>query len=217
MLITIIGFILAIYLVTLVSGGRKLNIQTTKTVRVFSLVLSTVVIALLIMGQFNIYPRGYWVAKGLFWAAVYLMMILFAFGNRLVIYKIERIVYGLFFYLPLGFIPLLLIPVIGFGTALLFYVSFIGDKSFIIYSDKNIRIEKQDVRFMGPDPPLEVYLKTGLFCHKDTILPMGYNSKKDNIKVNRVNDSTYSLIHYSPDNWKVPNGFEEFRFQIKTK
>lgn len=216
MLIIILGFIFVIYLLTLISGGRKLNIQTTKIIRIFLFVLSPILITLIIISQINIYPRSYWVTKVLLWIVVFLMMILFAIGNRLAINKYEKIVYRFFYYLPLGFIPFLLIPIIGVGTALLFYVSFIGDKALIVYSDESIRIQKQGIRFLGPDPPLEIYVKYGLFSHKDTVLPMGYNDKNDSLKVQRLNDSTYLLIHYSPDNWQVPSGFEEFKFSIKS-
>jgi hypothetical protein len=70
---------------------------------------------------------------------------------------------------------------------------------------------------MGPDPPLEIYVKDGFFSHKDTVLPMGYNAENDSLKVSKLNDSTYFLIHYAPDNWQVPDRFEEFMFSIKPK
>src|SRR5438128_215443 len=132
MLIAIIVLTLLIYLLPILTRSRnKLSIRATKIIRVFFFVLAPVLIAVLIFSQFNIYPRGYWVKKGLFWIVVFLMMILFGLGNKSALNRLERIVYGFFFYLPLGFIPLLLIPFIGPGVALLFYVSFIGDSSFI--------------------------------------------------------------------------------------
>lgn len=218
MLIIILTIFLIIYLLTLgtMSGG-KLNTTSTKIIRAFLFALTPVLIVLLIISRFNIYPRGYWVTKGIFWVVFFLMMILFGLGNKSVISKIERIVYGFFFYLPLGFIPILLIPFIGMGFALYIYVSFIGDKSLIVYSDQNIRVQKQGIRFLGPDPPLEIYVKEGFFSHKDTVLPVGYNIQKDSLGVRRLNDSTYILIHYSPHNWQVPSGSEEFIFSIKGK
>lgn len=215
MLIIIIGLILSIYLLTMT--GSKLTIRATKFVRVFLFVIAPVLVVILIVSQFNVYPRGYWVTKGFFWVVIFLMMALFGLGNKSTINKFERIIYRFFFYLPLGFIPLLLIPFIGGGIAALFYVSFIGDKSFIIYSDENIRIQKQGIRLLGPDPPLEIYVKNDFFSHKDTILPMGYNDNTDSLSVLRLNESTYSLIHYSPNNWQVPTGSEEFKFSIDPK
>jgi hypothetical protein len=218
MAITLIALLLLIYLLSVfTSSERKLNIQTTKIIRASFLVLAPFLIALLILSRFNIYPRGYWITKILFWTVIFSMMILFRFGNRSTLNKFERILYKFFFYLPLGFIPLLFIPFLGGAIALLIYVSFIGDQSFIVYTDDNIRIEIQGVRFLGPDPPLEIYVKDGLFSHKDTILRMGYDSEKDSLSVRRLNESTYSLIHYSPDNWQVPAGFEEFKYSLIPK
>jgi len=215
MLIIILAILFVIYLFTL--SGNKLNTSITKIMRVFVFVLLPVLITLLTLSDFNIYPRGYWVTKGLFWAVAILMIILFGLGNKSALSKIERLVYGLFFYLPLAFILFLFIPFLGIGYGLLFYVSFIGDSSFIVYSDKNIRVQKQGVRFLGPDPPLEIYVKDGIFSHRDTVLPMKYNDKNDSLRVRRLNDSTYFLIHYSPDNWQIPSGSEEFRFSIRPK
>jgi hypothetical protein len=218
MLFIILAAIAVIYLLTLFTrSGRKLNANTTKIIRVFLFVLAPVLIALLVISQYNIYPRGYWVTKVIFWVVFLLIMILFGLGNKSSLSKVERIIYKFFFYLPLCFIPFLLIPFIGIGTALLFYTSFIGDKSFVLYSDEHIRIQQQYVTFMGPGPPLDVYVKEGLFCHRDTVLPLNYNDRKDSILVTRLNDSTYSLIHYSPDNWAVPAGFREFKFSVKSK
>jgi hypothetical protein len=217
MLIIIIAILLIIYLITLLTRSRNiLNASTTKIIRVFLFVLTPVLIILLIISHFNIYPRGYWVTKIIFWVVIVLTMVLFGLGDKSTQSKIERIAYGFFFYLPLGCIPFLLVPFIGIGTALLFYVSFIGDKSFILYSDENIRIQKQGIRFLGPDPPLEIYVKEGLFSHMETVLPMGYNADDDSLRVRRLNDSTYLLTHYAPDNWQVPAGFEEFKFSIKS-
>ena len=218
MLFIILAVIAIIYLLTLFTrSGRKLNARATRIIRVFLFFLAPVLIALLVISQYNIYPRGYWVTKGIFWVVFLLMMILFGLGNKSSLSKAERIIYRFFFYLPLGFIPFLLIPFIGIGTALLFYTSFIGDKSFILYSDENIRVQQQYIMFLGPAPPLDVYVKDGLFCRRDTVLPVMYNDRKDIIRVIRLNDSTYSLIHYSPDNWAVPAGFEEFKFSLKSK
>ncbi len=218
MLIIILAALLLVYLFTIWAGsGSKLNTGTTKIIRVVLFVLAPVLIILLTISQFNIYPRGYWFTKGMFWIVFFLMMILFGLGNKSVVSKIEKIVYGFFFYLPLGFIPIILIPFIGAGIVLIFYVSFIGDRSFIVYSDETIRIEKQHVRFMGPDPPLDIYVKEGLFSYKDTALDIEYNTKNDSMRVRRLNDSTYLLIHYAPDSWRVPEGFEEIKYSIKPK
>ena len=215
MLIIVVSTLLSIFLLTLcTTRGKKFKIATIRILRFFFVVFAPVLITLLIVKQFNIYPRGYWVTKVLFWVVFFLIMILFAFGSKSVMGKVERIIYRIFFYLPLWVIPFLSIPFIGGGTALLFYVSFIGDKSFIIYSDDHIRIERQGIRFMGPDPPLEIYVKNGLFSNKDTVLPIHYNGEEDSLRVTKLNDSTYLMVHFAPDNFNVPGGIEEFRFSI---
>lgn len=217
MLIIILAALLLIYLFTIWAGsGNKLSTGITQTLRVFLFVLAPVLIILLVISQYNIYPRGYWVTKGIFWVVIFLMIILFGLGNKSVLSKIERIVYGFFFYLPLCFIPLMLIPFFGIAFALVFYVSFIGD-GFIVYADENIRIQKQGIRFLGPDHPLGIYVKEGLFSHKDMDFPIGYNDKTDSLRVRRLNDSTYFLIQYAPDSYETPEGFKEFTFSIKPK
>src|SRR5687768_16077226 len=148
MLIILLAALLLIYLFTIWTGsGNKLSTGITKTLRVLLFVLAPVLITLLVISQYNIYPRGYWFTKGTFWVVIFLMIILFGLGNKSVLSKIERIVYGFFFYLPLCFIPLMLIPFFGIAFALIFYVSFIGD-GFIVYADENIRIQKQGIRFL---------------------------------------------------------------------
>ena len=218
MLIVILVFIAIIYVLTLlIRSGSKFNARTTNTIRVFLFVFAPVLTALLILGQLNIYPRGYWFTKGLFWIVVSLMMILFGLGNRSTFSKLEKVVYGFFFYLPLAFLPFLLVHVIGIGTALLFYVSFIGDSSLILYSDDHIRVQQQYIKFLSPNPPLEIFVKDGFFSHRDTVLAVMYSDKTDSLSVRQLDDTTYSLVHYAPESWEVPGGSEEFRFSIRSK
>jgi hypothetical protein len=214
-ILTVIAFIYL--LAAVVPAEKKFSINATKTIRIFLFVLSPALIALLVLSRFNIYPRGYWVTKGIFCTVVILMMILFGLGNKSGLGKFERIIYGFIFYLPLGFIPLLLIPFLGAGIMLLFYVSFIGDGSFILFADENIRVEKAGVRFMGPDPPMAIYVKDGLFSYKDTVLPVMYDEMKDSLRVELVNDSTYFLTHIAPDSWQVPEGFTVYKYSMKSK
>lgn len=218
MLVIIISIAVAIYFITITTGsGNKLSSRATKIIRVVLFVLATALVVIMAVTHLNIYPRGYWVKKGLFWIVVFLMMVLFGFGNRSLVKGLERIIYGIFFYLPLWVIPFLLIPLIGPAIGLEFYVSFIGDKSVVVFSDENIRIEQQYIRFLGEDPPLEIYVKHGFLSSKDTVLPIMYNDKKDSIRVVKLTNSTYTLTHYSPDNWEVPDGSEQFNFSLKSK
>jgi hypothetical protein len=145
------------------------------------------------------------------------MMILFELGNKSIIVNFERTIYKFFFYLPLAFIPLLLIPFFGIGISLIFYVSLIGDKSMVLYSDQKIRIEQQYIRFMGPDPQLDIYVKDRFFSYQDTTVPFTFNEMTDTLSVLKLDDSTYLLGHSSPKNWEVPTGYEEFRYSIDNK
>jgi hypothetical protein len=218
MLIIILAILFLIYLLTLMKGSiGRLNPQYTQFLRISLFISAPILIIVLIISRYNIYPRGYWFPRVLFWVVVFQLLILFGFGHRSKLSWIETKIYGFFFFAPLCFIPLLLIPFLGIAMALVFYVSFIGDKSFIIYSDRNIRIENEGIRLLGPDPALGVYVKEGVFCFKDTILTDGYDVQNDRLNVRKLNDSTYLITHYSPDNWQIPNGSEEFKYTLPSK
>ena len=215
MLIIILAVLFIVYLLTLMKGSiGRFNPQLTQLLRISLFILTPVVTGIIIISTHNIFLRGYWFPRIFFWVVVIQMMVLFAFGDRDKLSWIESKVYGLIFYLPLCFIGFLLIPFIGIGFGLLFYVSFIGDNSFIIYSDQNIRIEKEGIEFMGPDPGLGVYVKEGVFCYRDTIFTNGYNEDKDRLSVRRINDSIYVFTHYSPGNEEIPGESEEFTYKL---
>ena len=217
MLVIVISALAIIYMLTIYTGsGNKLSARATRIIRISLFILAPVLIALITISRYNIFPRGYWVTKAIFWSVIFMIMVLFGLGNRAALGKIERSIYKFFYFLPLAWIPFLLIPFFGFGVGIVFYVAFIGDESFIKYSDENIRIQKTGIRFLGPDSPLAIYVKDGLFAYKDTVFSTGYNAAKDSVHVRRLNDSTYFLIHYAPDNYQVPTGFEEYKFYINS-
>lgn len=164
MLFTIIATIILIYILTLVSKAHgKLSPKITHIIRISFFTLAPVLITILILRNYDTYPRGYWFTKILFWTVFFLMMILFGVCNKTIVTKFERVIYGLVFYLPLLYIPVLFVPFIGIGMFLLFYTDFIGDNSKIVYADSNIRLEQKYIPLLGPAPPLVVYTKRGLF------------------------------------------------------
>jgi hypothetical protein len=104
------------------------------------------------------------------------------------------------------FFPLVLIPFIGGGIIVLFYASFIGDNSMILYASDNIRIEQSYISFMGPAPPIDIYTKNNLFSYKDTTLDIQFSEKFDSIKVQELSSDSIKILYFKghTDGWAEP-------------
>lgn len=211
-ILTTFGFIYLLSLFSDLRGG--LNGPVTRILRVALWFAVPLLITLLILRQYNIYTRGYWATRIFFWSVLLLIMLLFAFGNREAVKGTERLIYRIIFILPLASLALLPIPFFGVGIHLKIYITLIGDPSMVLYTDEKIRVEQQFVRFMGPNPPLDIYVKDRLFSYRDTVIDCQYGDKEDSLRVSQLNDSTYRLVHYAANNWRVPDKYEEFTFTL---
>ncbi len=191
--------------------GRSVAL-TTRSIIILS---GTILLTLLIADTYNIYPRQYWFTKAIFWLFIFSCMSAYGLCNTKNFATFERVIYKAIFFFPLVFLCFLLVPFIGIGFGLLFYIKFIGDNKFILYSDNNIRIEQPSIRFMGPDPQPILYVKKGLISYQDTTLPFRYNELKDSIEVVRREDSSYTVVLKAPDNWEVPTGTATFLYYLR--
>lgn len=182
------------------------SMWVTNALRLVQLTALPLFIILLILSEYNIYLRGYWAPKIIFWVWFLSAMLLFAFGIKKEFYKIEKIVYKILFFLPLMFFPLVLIPFIGGGIIVLFYASFIGDNSMILYASDNIRIEQSYVSFMGPPPTIDIYSKNNLFSYKDTTLDIQFSEKFDSIKVQELSSDSIKILYFKgrANGWAEP-------------
>jgi hypothetical protein len=216
MLITILATIFIIYILTLVSKAqvKKLSPKITNIIRYTFFALAPILITTLILRSYEIYPRGYWFPRVLFWIVIFLMMILYGVCDKATVTKFERVLYGIVFYIPLLYIPVLFIPFLGIGMFLIFYSAFIGDSSKIVYADSNIRIEEKYIGFMGPPPPLVIYEKHGLLSYKELEVPMEHYYSDNTVKITRLDETTYSITRHTYATLEVPYGIEEIKFTI---
>jgi hypothetical protein len=214
LIIAVVGLIF-IYVLTLAFKNKvSFSTPVTRGLRLVQLTLLLTLMALFLLSLYNTYLRNYWIPKIIFWLWFILVMLLFGFGNKKNIYKFENLSYKILFFLPLTFIPLLIIPFIGIGIALRFHVSFIGDNSMILYSSNNIRIEQSYIRFMGPDPPIEIYTKKNLFSYKDTILPIQFNEKLDSLKVTEFASDSIKIAYFKNPKSDLAVPVEEFIIRL---
>jgi hypothetical protein len=216
MIFIVLLFLILIYLFSIPKVRKaKFGRPTTLTLRVIIFVATLLLVTLLAAETYNIYPRQYWITKGLFWLVIFSCMSAYGLCSNHYITTFERVIYKVIFFLPLLFLLFLFVPFIGVGYGLLFYVRFIGDNNFILYSDNKIRIEQPYIRFMGPDPHPILYVKKQFTSFQDTTLPFGYDEEKDKIEVITQGDSAYIVILKSPDNWQVPTGTDTFLYNLK--
>ena len=194
---------------------QKLGNKVIRVLRIIIFIATPLLAAILIAQSFNIYPRGYWFTKGVFWLVIFSCVSLYGLCKKEFFWAYERMIYKIIFFLPLLFLIFLFVPIIGIGYGLIFYVKFIGDDKLILYNDKNIRIEQPYIRFMGPNPQPILYVKQKLISYQDTLLPIGYDDAKDTIVVKRLSDSTYTITFKSPNNWQVPTGSQSFQYNLK--
>lgn len=219
MLTIVIAIMIAIYLLTLITRARyKFNVPITKFIRLLFFVSTALLVVTVVAGFLNVYPRGYWFIKVLFWIVVFLVMILFGFGNKQALIPEERFLYTLAFFTPLSFIPLVVLGREVAGIVLiLVYCFFIGDTSCILYSDKNIRIEKYPLDIFVSDRSLDIYMKSGLISYVDTITPFRYEHGVDSLSIVKLDSATYVLKCFNAATTYGPEGIEEFRYTIQSK
>jgi hypothetical protein len=141
-------------------------------------------------------------------------MLLYSFANKKDLYRIEKTIYEVLFFLPFGFIPLVLIPFVGAGIILRFHESFIGGDSMILYSSDKIRIEQSYITFMGPVPPIDIYIKNNLFSYKDTTLDIQYNEKFDSIKVQEFSPDSIKILYFEGRTDGRAEPVEEFPIRL---
>jgi len=216
MIFVVLSILILIYLFSMpkfreAKFGRSAALAIRWVIIVSAIILLTVLIA----ESYNVYPRGYWVTKVLFWLFVFSCMSAYGLCSPKNFATLERVIYKTVFFLPLIFLCFLLVPFIGIGFGLLFYVKFIGDNKLILYSDNNIRIEQPGIRFLGPDPRPIIYVKQKLISFQDTTLLFGYNEAKDRIEVRNQGDESYLIILRTPDNYQVPTGIDTFFYKLK--
>lgn len=192
----------------------KFGANVALTLRIIIIVATPILLTLLILEKYNIYPRQYWIIKGLFWLLCFSCMTAFGLCSREYFRTFERAIYKIIFFLPLFFVLFLFVPFIGIAYGLVFYVKFIGDNKFILYNDNEIRIEQPFIRFLGPNPQPILFVKKELTSFKDTTLPFGYDEAKDKIEVTKNSDS-YIIILRSPNNWQVPTGTDTFHYKLR--
>jgi hypothetical protein len=218
MLYFILTILTLIYLLSIPAiRKRKFGIGAILTLRIIILIATPILLAILIAETYNIYPRQYWVTKGLFWIVFFSCMTAFGLCRTEFLKPVEKGIYKIIFFLPLLFLLFLFIPVAGAAYGLIFYVKFIGDKNFILYNDNNIRIEQPYIRFLGPNPRPIVFVKNELTSYKDTTLPFRYDDSEDNVEVSKNGDTTYTITLKSPNNWQVPTGTKSFVYYLKNK
>jgi hypothetical protein len=216
MIIVVLFILILIYLFSIPKIRKaKFGHSAALTIRLIVILSAIILLALLVAETFNVYPRQYWDTKVFFWLFIFSSMSAYGLCNSKNFTRFERVVYKTVFFLPLVFLLFLLVPFIGVGFGLLFYVKFVGDNKFILYSDKNIRIEQPAIRFMGPNPHPVIYVKKKLTSFQDTALPFGYDESKDKIEVTNRGDKSYVIILRSPDNWQLPTGVDSFRYNLK--
>jgi hypothetical protein len=216
MLYLIITILTLIYIFSIPAiRKKKFGIGVIWTLRVIIFIATPLLVAILIAETFNIYPRQYWIIKGLFWAIFFSCMTALGLCRTEYLKTIEKNIYKIIFYLPLLFVIFLFIPFIGAAYGLVFYAKFIGDKTFILYNDNNIRIEQPYIRFLGPNPRPILFVKHGLTSYKDTTLPFGYDEAKDKVEISKYGDTTYTITLKSPNNWQVPTGTQSFIYYLR--
>jgi hypothetical protein len=216
MLFLVLTILIIIYFISIPQVRKaKFGANVALALRIIVFVATPILLALLILETYNIYPKQYWITKGFFWLVYFSCMSAFGLCSREYFRPVERAIYKIIFFLPLIFILFLFVPFIGIGSGLLFYVKFIGDNKFILYNDNKIRIEQPYIRFMGPDPPLILYVKKKLTSFQDTTLPFGYDDINDKIEVIKNADSSYIIILKSPNNWQVPTGTDTFFYNLR--
>lgn len=218
MLFAVISLLVVIYAASIPAiNGYRLGKPAIRVLRIVNYTLVLTLVIVLIAADYNIYPRWYWFTKVLFCLALFSCMLMYGLTQRVFLKKLEALVYGIIFYVPLLFVVFLFVPFLGFLIALFIYTNFIGHTSFILYNDNRIRIEKPYIRFLSPDPRPVIYVKQGLTAYKDTELPTGYDDRKDAIIVKRVSDNSYVIVVKSPDNWQVPTGEETIHYTVGEK
>lgn len=218
MIFVVLFILFLIYLFSIPKVRRaKFGRSFALTTRLIIILSGTILLALSIAETYNMYPRQYWVTKGFFWLFVFSCMSAYGLCNTNNFATFERLIYKTIFFLPLIFLCFLLVPFIGIGFGLLFYVKFIGDSKFILYNDNNIRIEQPSIRFLGPDPQPILYVKRKFTSFKDTTLPFNYREEADKIEVTKRGNFSYTILVKSPDNWQVPDGIDTFFYDLKEK
>ena len=218
MLFIILTILATIYCASItVVRKRKFGFKVVKALRIIIFIATPILAATLAAKSYNIYPREYWFTKGIFWLVFFSCMSTYGLCKSELLGKYERTIYKIVFYLPLIFLIFLLVPFIGIGYGLIFYVKFVGDNKFVLYSDNKIRIEQPYIRFMGPNPQPIVYIKQKLISYQNTILPIGYDDEKDTMEVKINSDSTYIITFKSPNNWQVPTGTQSFQYNLKKR
>ena len=81
----------------------KLGRKVVLTLRTIILLATPILIVLLFAETYNIYPRHYWVTKGLFWLVILSCMSAYGLCYRQYFSNSERAVYKVVFFLPLFF------------------------------------------------------------------------------------------------------------------
>jgi len=217
MIFVFLFILLLIYLFSIPKVRKaKFGRSVALTTRSIIILSGTILLTLLMAETYNIYPRQYWVTKGIFWLFVSSCMSAYGLCGAKNFATFERMIYKTIFFIPLIFLCFLLVPFIGIGFGLLFYVKFIGDNKFILYSDNDIRIEQPSIRFMGPNSQPIIFVKKNLISFQDTTLPWGYDEAKDKIEVTNRGDASYMIILTSSDNWQVPTGIDTFRYKLRS-
>jgi hypothetical protein len=215
----IVIFLLILSLIYLFSIPKirkaKFGRPIALTLRLILFLAIPLLVALLIAETYNVYPKQYWFTKGLFWLVLFSCLTAYGLCNRKYFTTIEWVIYKVIFFLPLLFLLFLFVPFIGIGFGLIFYVKFIGDNKFILYSDDKIRIEQPYIRFMGPDPQPILYVKNQFTSFQDITLQFGYHEETDKIEVIKQRDSSYMIILKSPNNWRVPDGVDTFFYKLR--
>lgn len=216
MLIIIVAGLILMYLLTIwFRNTFTFSPSVTRGLRILQLMALLVSIALFVLSYYNIYLRGYWAPRIIFWVWFFSAMVLYSFGDRKVFFKVEKLFYDILFFLPLTFFPLVMIPFVGGGIILLFYVAFIGDESMVLYSSDTIRIEQPYIRFMSPDPPIAVFRKDNLFSYKDTVIDIMYNEKLDSLRVEEISPDSIKLVYYNNTDNSDGRPAEEFSIRLE--
>lgn len=212
--IVLVG-IFSVYLLALLSR-KKFSFRTsfTKGLKLFGVALLLMLVVIFLLAKSNIYLRGYWIPKIIFWLWFFSIMLLFAFGSKSVGYKWEWLFYKIVYYLPLAFIPLLLVPFLGIGIALRVYESVIGDKSMILYSSQKVRIEQPSIRFLGPDPPITIFVKNKIFSHKVTTIPIQFNGRHDSLHVTEPGSNRLHIVYCNNHGFDTTKTVQEFDISL---
>lgn len=216
MLVIVISGLILIYFSALAFKNTfNFSTRVTKWLRIAQLTLLLLLIVLFTLQRYNIYLRGYYAPKIIFWGWLFVAMLLYAFGNKNHIHGFEKRIYQILFFLPLASPLIVLVPFAGAALMLRFHESFIGSNSMLVYSSNNIRIEQAYIRFMSPDPPLEIYSKHNLFSYKDTVIDIMFSEKLDSLKVQEFSPDSFKIVYFNNSDSLNGGTVQEFSIRVK--